>query len=180
VEGGSRPRSGERSERSIGVLGMSTEQRGETCSRSSLLGVLTEEMASAQVAHACRVRPRVDDSGFPRPRSAGSRTCRWSDGCTREAPSRRWRGPYESRRPPDSAPRGRRAPSVRRRSRGTASRVCGARASSELASFGLGGLYVRFNSAAAAALHLRRGSDRLGHVPATRSIFSLRRGWARR
>jgi hypothetical protein len=31
------------SERSLGVLGMSTEQRGETCSRSSPLGVLTEE-----------------------------------------------------------------------------------------------------------------------------------------
>src|ERR1700730_8093923 len=27
----------------LGVLGMSTEQRGETCSRSSPLGVLTEE-----------------------------------------------------------------------------------------------------------------------------------------
>ena len=32
-----------RHDRDLGVLGMSTEQRGETCSRSSPLGVLTEE-----------------------------------------------------------------------------------------------------------------------------------------
>ncbi len=31
------------SERSLGVLGMRTEQRGETCKQSSPLGVLTEE-----------------------------------------------------------------------------------------------------------------------------------------
>jgi hypothetical protein len=35
------------------------------------------------------------------------------------------------------------------------------------------GLYVPFNSAAPAALHLHGGSDRLGGLPATRSIFSL-------
>jgi len=49
-----------------------------------------------------------------------------------------------------------------------------ARASSQFASFGRRRLYVGFNSAAAATLHLRRGSDRLGHLPATRSILSLR------
>ena len=35
------------------------------------------------------------------------------------------------------------------------------------------GLYGRFNRVAPAALHLPGGSDRLGGLPATRSIFSL-------
>jgi hypothetical protein len=39
------------------VLGMSTEQRGETCSRSSPLGVLTEETHHQRDKGAELVRP---------------------------------------------------------------------------------------------------------------------------
>jgi hypothetical protein len=41
----------------LGVLGMSTEQRGETCSRSSPLGVLTEETHHQRDKGAEPVRP---------------------------------------------------------------------------------------------------------------------------
>ena len=42
---------------SLGVLGMHTEQRGETCSRSSPLGVLTEETHHQRDKGAEYVRP---------------------------------------------------------------------------------------------------------------------------
>ena len=47
----------ERSELALCVLGMSTEQRGETCSRSSPLGVLTEETHHQRDKGAESVRP---------------------------------------------------------------------------------------------------------------------------
>ena len=42
---------------SLGVLGMSTEQRGETCSQSSPLGVLAEETHHQRDKGAELVRP---------------------------------------------------------------------------------------------------------------------------